>query len=122
MPVVSQLPGDLTIQLVAGDEMSFTLDFDIDLTNYTFSAGVYVASSSGFQGGGNGVVTTAGATAITPTITVSNAASGIITWNVGETQTASLAPGIKYRHYVRWVAPGSITRTVVSGDLVVKAP
>jgi hypothetical protein len=120
--VVSQLPGDVTVELVVGDEMAFTIDFDVNVTNYSFSAGVYVVSANGFFGGGGGTVNAVGATAITPTITVVNAAAGTITWGVNETQTISLSPAIKYRHYVRWISPSGVTRTVVSGDFIPKAP
>lgn len=122
MPTFSQLPGDLTVTHTIGDEVNFTLDLDVDVTDYTFSAGVYVVGTAGFQGGGGGVVTTIGATAITPTITVANASTGTLTWGVNETQTASLSAGIKYRHWVRWVTPQGITRTIVSGDYLPKAP
>ena len=122
MPTFSQLPGDLTVQFVIGDEVNFTLDFDVNVTGYTFTAGVYVVSAQGFQGGGGGVVTGIGQTAATPTITVSDAAAGTITWGLGETQTAALSGGIRYRHFVRWVTPAGITRTVVSGELLAKAP
>jgi hypothetical protein len=122
MPVVSQLPGDLTVELVVADEMSFTLDLDVDVTGYTFTAGVYVVSTNGFFGGGGGTVNAVGATAITPTITVANAAAGTLTWGVSEAQTVTLSPAIKYRHFVRWVTPAGVTRTVVSGDLIAKAP
>lgn len=122
MPTFSQLPGDLTVTHTIGDEVNFTLDLDVDVTDYTFSAGVYVVGTAGFQGGGGGVITTIGATAITPTITVANASAGTLTWGVSETQTASLSAGIKYRHWVRWVTPQGITRTIVSGDYLPKAP
>jgi hypothetical protein len=122
MPTFSQLPGDLTVTFVVGDEVNFTLDLDVDVTDYTFTAGVYVVSVNGFFGGGGGTVDAVGATAITPTITVASAAAGTLTWGVNETQTASLSPAIKYRHFLRWVTPGGITRTIVSGDLVPKAP
>lgn len=122
MPVVSQLPGDLTVELVVADEMSFTLDLDVDVTGYTFTTGVYVVSTNGFFGGGGGTVNAVGATAITPTITVANAAAGTLTWGVSEAQTVTLSPAIKYRHFVRWVTPAGVTRTVVSGDLIAKAP
>lgn len=123
MPTVSFLPGDLTVQFTVGDEVNFTLDFaDVDVTGYTFTAGVYVAAAQGFQGGGGGTVTSVGATAATPTITVVNAAAGTIAWGLNETQTAALSGGIRYRHFVRWVTPAGITRTVVSGELIAKAP
>lgn len=122
MPTVSFLPGDLTVAFVVGDECNFTLDLDVDVTGYTFTAGVYVVSVNGFFGGGGGTVSAVGATAITPTITVVNAAAGTLSWGVNETQTASLSPAIQYRHFIRWVTPAGITRTIVSGDLLPKAP
>jgi len=122
MPTFSQLPGDLTVEFVVADELNFTLSLGTSVTGYSFSAGVYVVSTNGFFGGGGGTVSAVGATAITPTITVANASNGTLTWGVSEEQTATLSPAIKYRHYVRWVAPGGITRTIVSGDFVPKAP
>lgn len=122
MPTFSQLPGDLTITHVIGDEVNFTIDLDVDVTGYTFSAGVYVVSTQGVMGAGGGTVPGIGSTAFTPTITVANAAAGTLTWGASETQTGALNAGIRYRHFVRWVAPGGITRTIVSGDYIPKAP
>jgi hypothetical protein len=122
MPTFSQLPGDLTVEFVVADEVNFTLDLDVDVTGYTFTAGVYVVSTTGFFGGGGGTINAVGATAITPTITVVNAAAGTLSWGVSEAQTVTLSPAIKYRHFVRWVTPAGVTRTVVSGDLIAKAP
>ena len=122
MPTFEQLPGDLTVTFVVGDELNFTLGLGTSVTGYSFTAGVYVVSANGFFGGGGGTVNAVGATAITPTITVVNASAGTLAWGVTEEQTATLSPAIKYRHFVRWVAPGGITRTIVSGDFVPKAP
>jgi len=122
MPTFEQLPGDLTVTFVVGDELNFTLSLGTSVTGYSFSAGVYVVSTNGFFGGGGGTINAVGATAITPTITVVNAYAGTLAWGVTEEQTATLSPAIKYRHFVRWVAPGGITRTIVSGDFVPKAP
>ena len=122
MPTFEQLPGDLTVTFVVGDELNFTLGLGTSVTGYTFTAGVYVVSINGFFGGGGGTVNAVGATAITPTITVVNASAGTLTWGASEEQTASLSPAIKYRHFVRWVSPSGVTRTIVSGDFVPKAP
>jgi hypothetical protein len=122
MPTFEQLPGDLTVTFVVGDELNFTLGLGASVTGYTFTAGVYVVSVNGFFGGGGGTVNAVGATAITPTITVVNASAGTLTWGASEEQTALLSPAIKYRHFVRWVAPGGVTRTIVSGDFIPKAP
>jgi hypothetical protein len=122
MPTFSQLPGDLTITHVISDEVNFTLDLDVDVTGYTFTAGVYVVATSGFQGGGGGTIPEVGSVVFAPSITVANAAAGTLTWGASETQTAGLSAGVRYRHYVRWVAPGSVTRTIVSGDYIPVAP
>ena len=122
MPTFEQLPGDLTVTFVVGDELNFTLGLGASVTGYTFTAGVYIVSTNGFFGGGGGTVDDIGATAMTPTITVVNAAAGTLAWGATEAQTAALSPAIKYRHFVRWVAPGGITRTIVSGDFIPKAP
>lgn len=122
MPTFSQLPGDLTVTFVVGDEVTFTLDLDVDVTGYSFTAGVYVVSVNGFVGGGGGAINAVGETAITPTITIANASAGVLTWGVSEAQSITLSPAIKYRHFVRWVTPSGVTRTVVSGDLIPKAP
>lgn len=121
MPTFEQLPGDLTVTFVVGDELNFTIDLDVDVTGYTFTAGVYVVSTHGFFGGG-GMVNAVGETAITPTITVVNAAAGTLAWGASEAQTITLSPAIKYRHFVRWVSPSGVTRTIVSGDFLAKAP
>jgi len=122
MPTFEQLPGDLTVTFVVGDELNFTLSLGTSVTGYSFTAGVYVVSTNGFFGGGGGTVNAVGATAITPSITVANASAGTLTWGASEEQTSSLSPAIKYRHFVRWVAPGGVTRTIVSGDFIPKAP
>lgn len=122
MPTFSQLPGDLTITHTIGDEVAFTFDLDVDVTGYTFTAGVFVVSTQGFMGGGGATVVGIGETAITPSITVVNAAAGTLLWSVSETQTLTLSPGIQYRHFVRWVTPAGVTRTVVSGDYLPRTP
>jgi hypothetical protein len=122
MPTFSQLPGDLTITHVIGDEVSFTIDLDVNVTGYTFTAGVYVVSTQGFQGAGGGTSPGIGSTAFTPVITVANAANGTLTWGAGELQTVALSAGVRYRHFVRWIAPGGITRTIISGEYIPVAP
>ena len=40
MAEVTQVPGALDIKIAQGDDLSILLDFDIDLTGYTFEAKV----------------------------------------------------------------------------------
>ena len=122
MPQVSFLPGDLTITHVIGDEVTFSIDLDLDVTGYTFSAGVYVVSTSGFFGGGGGSIPEVGSLMFVPAITVASASAGTLTWGASELQTAGLSAGVKYRHYVRWVTPAGVTRTIVSGAYIPVSP
>jgi hypothetical protein len=111
MAVYSQLPGDLTLSLVRGDEVSFSSVFTaVNLTGYTVTAAVY----SGF-----------GATAtdtpiVTPSVTVTTATvagvtSSTVQVSMTETQTLAISPVGTSRWYLRWVSPGGVTRTVLSG-------
>ena len=118
----SQLPGAIDLVFVPGDEVNFAVNLGKNVTGYAFTCAVYVASTSGFQGG-VGAALTAGDTAITPTVTVSNATTGALVIGMSEIQTAALSSVASYRWSLRWVTPGSImTRTILAGLVTVKAP
>lgn len=121
MPEFVQLPGDLGLRFVPGDELSVSLSFQTDLTGYTVASQVYLAGTVGSSGGFNSV-NSIGTTVVTPSITIANQTAGVVLVGLSESQTASLAPGGNYRWYLRWVAPGDITRTVVSGSVTSVAP
>lgn len=119
----SLLPGQLDVTFVVGDEVNISISLGQDITGYTLSSAVYVASSGGFQGGGGGTISTVGATAATPAITVTTASTGAVIWSLTETQTAALSPAIKYLWYLRWVTPtSSITRTILAGSCIPRSP
>ena len=120
--VFNQLPGQLDVSFVQGDEVNIALSFPSrDLTGYTFSAVVYVVNQTVPLGGGTSVPT-AGQTAATWTVTPVSLTAGTLSIGLNETQTGSLSPAGTYRWYLRWVAPGSVTRTVLSGNVIVAAP
>ena len=56
------------------------------------------------------------------TLTVVSLVDGKINLSLQETQTMALLATDKMRWYLRWVAPGVITRTVISGSLTVQDP
>lgn len=121
MATFTQLPGTLDISMIQGDEIEVDLDFDRDLTGYTFSNSIYVeAVLSG--GGGGGFVSTVGSVATSFAISIVNLSTGRINIGLSEIQTAALSPSINYRWFLRWVAPGLVTRTVLSGTMTVSAP
>ena len=107
----SILPSNLNVTFVRGDEFGMLLDFDINLTGYTLSAPIYEVGS--VRGG---VVTSAG-NFLNFTITNVDLAAGKVNLSLQETQTQSFVSGSSYRWYFRWVAPGLVTRTVLSGTV-----
>lgn len=122
MAVFTQLPGVLDLKFVAGDEVNFSVSFPSnDLTGYTFESIVYVVKQTVPLGGGMSVPT-AGQTAATIAVTAVDLSAGSLMLGLGETQTGLLSPVGTYRWFLRWVAPGSITRTVLGGTVTVVSP
>lgn len=122
MAAFTQLPGELSLTFVQGDEVAVALDFDRDLTGYSIETVVYVTAVYAAGGGGTGFVTAIGSTAATFAISNTNLAAGQITIGLSETQTAALSPAIAYRWFMRWVDTGQVTRTVLSGTVTVANP
>jgi len=107
------LPQNLNLSFVRGDEFWFTVDADIDLTSYQFSSSIYKVTNVT-----NGIVT--GTQQVAQfTITPIDLAAGKVNLSLQENQTAALSTTDRLRWYFRWVAPGVVTRTVLSGNLVV---
>jgi hypothetical protein len=117
----SQLPAQLDVTFVAGDEVNIALDFSNDLTSYTFQNAIYVSGNIA-TGGGSGFINTVGQTVTSFNITQTNLATGQIGLGLTEAQTSLLSPANSYRWYLRWVSPGSVTRTVLSGVVTPVAP
>lgn len=121
MATYSTIPAELNVTLVKGDEWGVSLDFDIDLTGYTFNAIVFATTrtvSTAFPGG----IDTEGATAATIAVTFTDLANGQLGLSLTEAQTESLDEASTYRWYLRGVAPGTITRTYISGSFTVRSP
>ncbi|NDD55928.1 hypothetical protein EBZ39_19030 [bacterium] len=122
MATFEQLPGSLDLTFVAGDQVDVGVTFTgTNLTGYTFSSYVYVSRQTVPLDGGDTVVL-AGSTVAAVAITQVSLANGQLSLGLTEAQTADLSAAGSYRWYLRWVAPGSITRTVLSGNVVVATP
>lgn len=116
MPTFSQLPDSLDFVFVQGDELNVLLDFDQDLTGYTFETKIIkVLAVAG------GDVTQFEDT-VSFTQTPVDLSVGQLNLSLNEAQTAALELGVAYRWFFRWVAPGIITRTVLSGTVVARSP
>jgi len=117
----SQLPGELGLTFVAGDEVNVAVNLQRNVQNYSFSSYIYRSDTIG-AGGGVGSFSSIGATVVQPTIGIVDASTGSMIIGLSEVQTAQLTPGSGYRWFLRWVAPGQITRTIVSGSVTAVAP
>lgn len=110
------LPSTLNLKFVRGDEFGMLLDFSIDLTGYTFVADIYEVSA--VQNG----VPISGGVFLPFTQTLVDLSTGQINLSLQETQTQSFNLGKSYRWYLRWVSPGLVTRTVLSGAISIGDP
>ena len=124
MSTFSQLPGQLDVTFVVGDEVNIAITLTgVNISGYTLQSVVFVSGTGGFQGGGGGTVSTVGATAATPTIQVVTASTGSIIWSLTEAQTVALSPAIQYLWYLRWITPSTtMTRTILAGSCIPRAP
>ena len=94
MATYSQSPATLDITAVVGDDVTFTLDFDINLTGYTFAA----------KRGADSV-----------TVTAVNLAAGQISVSATDTETTSWGAG-RANWWISATTAGGYTRTFVSGS------
>jgi hypothetical protein len=127
MATFSQLPTTLDLTFIWGDQVDISFDFDVNLTGYAFSAGVYDASTTTAATGGGGIGGGSSApydTAVVQSFTVANTnlSTGQIALGLTEAQTSAFTVGGNYRWFLRWVAPGTVTRTVISGSVAVSNP
>lgn len=126
-----QVPADLGITLVAGDELSVGLNFTapsgnttvpINLTGYTFDAKVFVPEWKNSTGGfGSGGLTIAQNT-VNLTVSPVNLASGQLSVGLNEVQTAALNTSTGYRWFLKWQDTSNLTLTVLSGNLTARIP
>lgn len=109
------------LTFVSGDECNIALNLQRSVVGYTFTSFIYRTDITG-TGGGVGSINSIGQTVVAPTIGISNASTGAMVLGLSESQTAQLSPSTNYRWFLRWVAPGEITRTIVSGSVTAVAP
>lgn len=116
-----QLPGELNIRCVRADEVNVAVNLNRDVTGHTFESYVYNATQV-FGAGGVGGLSGVGTTITAPTIGITNLTAGSMIIGLTEAQTSLLYPGGSYRWYLRWVAPGELTRTILAGTVTAVAP
>ena len=121
MAVFTLLPGQLDLIAVRGDEWNIAISLQRNVTNYSWESYIYQSDTT-TEGGGVGALSGVGTTVTQPTIGIADATTGSMVIGLSETQTKLLSPTQTYRWYLRWVAPGAITRTIISGSVTAVAP
>lgn len=116
MAIWSQVPDTLDFLFVQGDELKVLLDFDQDLTGYTFETKIIEVTG---VAGGN---VTSFNEVVSFTQTPVNLSTGHINLSLQELQTAAMSLGGNYRWFMRWFSPDQVTRTVLSGTVTVRSP
>lgn len=119
-----QLPAELDIAFVKGDEFGMLLSLDgTDLTNHTYDAKVYALTAVNAGGGlGAGATVAAGGTVVAFTVTPVIVTAGQVNISLTEVQTDQLAADGTYRWWFRVITPGNVTRTYLSGDVTSRMP
>jgi hypothetical protein len=115
------LPGQLDIIAVRGDEWNIAISLQRDVSNFAWESYIY-RSEVTTEGGGAGSLAGVGTTVTQPTIGIPNPSTGSMVIGLSENQTILLSPTQTYRWYLRWIAPGQITRTIISGSVTAVAP
>lgn len=105
MSTFSVLPGTLNVNVRQGDVLSFVVDFDIAVTNYTFEAEIYS--------------TVDGSTVQAMAANVVVAAQGTVQLGLTSEQTAALPVGT-YKWFMRWDTGSGSYRTAVEGFFEVR--
>lgn len=121
MATISSVPETLDLEFVIGDEFTFEVDFDANLTGYTFEAKLFLVTS--FSANGDPLAKTNVTDFTQVPIDLSQ---GRINLTLNEVQTGALSlyrveNGVNiansYRWTLKWVAPGTVTKTVRSGKV-----
>jgi hypothetical protein len=119
---VVQLPGLLNFRVVKGDQIDVRLNLNTNITGYTFTSQIYASNTLGGGGGSVDTITGIAGTVTQPILSIVSQTAGTVLIGLSENQTNLLDPLSTYRWYLRAVAPGVITRTILAGDFTTVAP
>lgn len=104
---ITQLPGELNIEMTEDNDLVFAINWDKDLTDYTFTANIVPKSCD---------------TEIPMGIQITSASSGTMNVVISASSIADIVPSTN-RWYMNWETPSpeSYLRTVLAGAFVVRS-
>ena len=106
MALYEQLPGSLSLSIVSGDQFATVVDFSINMSGYSVSSEIFSLVD--------------GATVVAMSTAFVSEALGTVSIGMTEAETGDLSVGT-YGWRLQWLAPGSVTRTALTGLLEVRA-
>ncbi len=112
MATISSVPETVDLEFVIGDEFTFEVDLDVNATGYTFEAKLFRVTS--FSANGDPLVKQEVTNFTQVPVDLSQ---GRLNLTLNEAQTGALSLENSYRWSLRWIAPGTITKTVRSGKV-----
>jgi len=101
---VTQLPGELNIEMTDDNDLVFAVKWDFDISTYTFSANIIPKACED---------------EIPMGITIVNAPLGMMNVTISASSIADIAPSTN-QWYMNWTVDGLI-RTVLAGALVLRS-
>lgn len=104
---ITQLAGELNLDMVDDNDLVFAIDWHMDITNYSFEANIIPKSCS---------------TEIPMGIAITSASAGKMNVVISASSIADISPSVN-RWYLNWTtpAPDNYVRTVLAGALVLRS-
>jgi hypothetical protein len=109
---ISSLPETVDLEFVIGDEFTFEVNLGLNVTGYTLHATLFRATA--FSANGDMIGWEMLGTFTQSPIDLSQ---GRLSLTLNESQTGYMSPNENYRWSLRWIAPGTITKTVRAGKV-----
>jgi len=99
---VTQLPGDLNLKFIKGDDFSLGIQWNIDITDYVFEAYIEPENQDNDIALG---------------IEITSASSGKMNMIISGSSTSDL-PVSNNEWFMNWTNPSGLKRTVLAGNLI----
>lgn len=101
---ITQLPGEVNIEMTEDNDLIFAVAWDVDISTYTFTANIIPKSCEN---------------EIPMGITIINPTLGTMNVTISASSIVDLAPSTN-KWYMNWTV-GGLSRTVLAGALVLRS-
>ena len=102
---ITQLPGELNLDMMDDNDLTFAISWGMDISNYAFEANIIAKGCD---------------TEIPMGITITSPTEGKMNITISASSIAALPPSTNNRWYLNWILDGKV-RTVLSGALILRS-